>query len=120
MRQNAPHIHTIHTKRPCTKLVMDSLRATRSVLGGVGSVVALESVSPSCVTAGTPGPQTIMEHGVAKVKKVLTRHYIVTAYAVVAVAVVVALAPDLLTSLDLRDRLKPLGACSPALNSQVV
>lgn len=34
---------------------------------------------------------SIMEHGVAKVKKVLTRHYTVTAY---AVAVVVALAPD--------------------------
>lgn len=100
MRQNAPHIHT---KRPCTKLVMDSLRATRSVLGGVGSVVVLESVSPSCVTAGTepldPKPPwySTMEvpSWVAKVKKVLTRHYLVTAY---AVAVVVHL-----TGLDLRD-----------------
>jgi hypothetical protein len=49
------------------------------------------------------GGVSIMEHGVAKVKKVLTRHYIVTAYAVVAVAVAVAvaLAPDFVRWRDL-------------------
>lgn len=65
-------------------------------------------VSQQVQSAWTPNHHGTMvrwkfHHGVAKVKKVLTRHYIVTAYAVVAV--VVALAPDfvrwrVLTGLD--------------------